>query len=242
MKSFQVIAILLWGIIFIVAAFILGQFLASNDIFDISEIITGKKDSDDNIEPEKDDILASDIVINKVGQETIRVGYNVAKEYFENYYEAYINYIMENTEIYPENQKMEITDTLATDYVFYAVSNKIDVEKYPIVSDNGSINIREAEINSFIDKMFAKDIDQTYKKDGKYGYNNVSKIYSIDKEYNYRKYIQSLENIENVTSNELILTYNCKEMSSYNKSNKENKIQLKVTYKGGRYIVTEVQK
>ena len=90
--------------------------------------------------------------------------------------------------------------------------------------------------------MFAKSIDQSYKKDGKYGYNNTSKTYSIEKNDSYKKYVQVLENIENVTSNELILTYSYKEIGDENKSDKENNIQLKVTYKGGRYIVTEIQR
>ena len=135
MKSFQVVALLLWGFIFIVAAFVLGQFLASNNIFDVSEIIAGKKDNDEKIESEIEDILDSDIVIDKIGQETVRIGYNVAREHFGNYYEAYINYIIENATMYPENEKVEITETLATDYVFYSVSNNVDTQKYEIIND-----------------------------------------------------------------------------------------------------------
>lgn len=235
MKSFQVVALLLWGFIFVVAAFVLGQFLASKDILDVSEIITGKDEIGDKTETETDDILASDVVIDKVGQETVRVGYNVTKEYFEDYYKSYINYIMQNSDMYPASKKVEITETLATDYIFYAVSNNVDSEKYKILESEENINIRESEINSFVDKMFEKGIDQSYKKDGKYGYDNASKTYSMEKNSDYKEYNQEVKKIENVTSNKLVVTYSC------SKENNENTIQLTAEYKGGRYIVTEAQ-
>lgn len=242
MKSIQMTAIILWGIIFIAAAFVLGQFLVSKNVFDITSIITGE-DNKEETTTQIDDELANDIVINKVGQETVRVGLNMAKEYFSEYYEEYINYIMSNTDSYPTNQKVQVNDTLASEYVFYAVSASIDSDKYSSNEEDGKILITEAEVNSFADKMFEKEIDEAFKKDGKYSYNSANKNYSIEKISEHEEYVQELSKIENITSNQMVLTYECKNVSEKNsKVELENTIKLTVTYKGGRYLVSDVEK
>lgn len=243
MKSIQTIAIVLWMIIFIVAAFFVGQFLASKDIFDITSFVMGeKKDPEaDKAEP-KDELLANDVVTNKIGQETVRIGLNVASNYFSDYYNDYINYILGNSDKYSEDGKVVIDNTLASDYVFYAVSRNIDGEKYSSHESTERMDITEAELNSFVDKMFGKEIDDAYKKDGKYGYSKSTKTYSMEKIEDYDEFSQELEKIENITSNQIVLTFKC--MQTYSeKNNNKNVITINLTcvYKGGRYIVTEVQ-
>lgn len=244
MKSIQMTAILLWVGIFIIAAFIAGQILASKNIFDVTGFITGTKTGDEKEKEEKvEDELANDIVIDKIGQETVRIGLNVAKEYFSEYYKEYINYIISNTDSYPNDEKILINETLASDYVFYAILRKIDNNKYISNDYNDNIIIKESEVNSFIDKMFNKEIDETFKKDGKYGYDKVNKEYSMEKNDQHYRYVQELENIENITSNEIILTYTCRRTDDENsKIQEQYTVKLTVIYKGGRYIVTEVQR
>lgn len=242
MKSIQATALILWMLIFIAAAFILGQFLASKNIFDLTSIITGESGDKNNDNGIIDDELANDVVNNKIGKETVRVGLNVAKNYFEDYYKDYINYLMGNLEKYNGGEKVVINDVLASDYVFYAIANNIDKDKYFSNNQDNNIGITEAEVNSFIDKMFEKNIDAAYKKQGKYGYDKINKEYSVEKTSVHSEYSQEIEKIENITSNKVILEYSCFQIAD-NKNNKpsiQNKIQLTVEYTGGRYIVTEI--
>ena len=242
MKSIQMTAIILWGVIFIAAAFVLGQFLIRENIFDITGIITGEG-SKEKTGTQIDDELANDVVIDKIGQETVRVGLNVVENYFLEYYEEYVNYIMSNSDSYPINKKVSIDEALASDYVFYAVSNNIDVDKYISNIQNDKVIVTEAEINSFVDKMFEQEIDDTLKSDSKNGYDKVSKKYSVDKSNVHDKYVQELDKIENVTSNQIILTYDCKKVNSESsKVEMQISINLTAIYKGGRYIVTDVEK
>jgi len=242
MKTIQMTAIILWGIIFIAAAFVLGQFLVSKNIFDITSVITFEEGEDETTTP-VDEELANDVVINKVGQETVRIGLNIAEEYFSNYYKYYINYIISNNDSYPANQKIQVNDTLASEYVFYAITASIDSEKYSSNEESGKILIAEAEVNSFADKMFEKEIDEAFKKDGKYSYDNINKNYSIEKISDHEEYVQDLSKIENITSNQILLTYKCKKIDDKNsKAELEYTIKLTVLYKGGRYIVSDVEK
>lgn len=233
MKSIQTIALLLWMIIFVVAAFILGQFLVSKDIFDITEIIIGQTSSEDRNVTQTDDSSSS---TNKVGKETVRIGLNIANDYFEKYYKEYINYIISNSEIYHSGKKIFIGEDLASDYVFYAMARNIDTDKYTCELSGDKIVVTEAEANSFIDKMFAKEISEILMNDYKNGYDRTSRKYNIEKNNKHSEFIQELSNIQNVTSNELILAYICKN------GNEHNVVKLTVVYKGGRYIVTEVLK
>lgn len=239
MKSIQTTALVLWMAIFIAAAFFVGQFLASKEIFDITPIITGDRNEEETDKEDiGDDTLANDVVIDKIGQETVRIGLNIASDYFSLYYKDYINYIINNIDKYSGSEKVIINDTLASDYVFYAIPRNIDTDKYKSSESGDRISITEAEINSFADKMFGKDIDESFKKDGKYGYDKLSKKYSIDKNTDYSEWTQELSKIENITSNELVLTFSCKKNGD---KNSNETIKLTCLYKGGRYIVTEVE-
>jgi len=241
-KSIQITALVLWVTIFIVAAFVLGQFLVSKDIFDVTYFITGQQKEKESTENKVEDELANDVMINKIGQETVRVGLNIAKEYFSNYYKGYLNYIMANNEKYKANEKTAITNTLASDYVFYAISKGTDLDKYKSNVMENEIIISESEINSFVDMMFGKEIDEAYKKDGKYGYDKLSKKYSMEKSNPSGEYSQELQKIENVTSNQIELTFSCKMINGKSDTvKKEETIKLICIYKGGRYVVTEVQ-
>lgn len=237
MKSIQITAIILWVFIFVVAAFVLGQFLVSKDVFDITTIITGKGDETDLKEDVIEDEFANEIVINKVGQETVRVGLNIVEGYFSDYYKEYINYIMANLDKYLSQESIVMTNTLASDYVFYAVSRNIDKDKYESLQEKNLEQISEAELNSFIDKMFGMQIDEAYKKDGKNGYDKLSKKYNIEKNTGHEEYKQELQEIKNITSNEICLTYKCAGLDQ----KEQQIIKLICTYKGGRYIITEVQ-
>ncbi len=240
MKSIQMTALLLWGIIFIVLAFIVGQILASKEIFDVTGIVTGEG----NKEEVKENPLGDDLEsINKIGQETVRIGLNIAKDYFSDYYSEYVNYIMSNSDSYPVNVKVNINDTLASEYAFYAISNEIDEEKYLSYDNDDEVIVLESSINSFIDTMFEKEIDDAFKKDGKYGYDKISRKYTVDKNNTSNIYLQELDNIENVTANQMILTYTCRSVNTKDGEKKAvNDVELTVVYKGGRYIVTEVEK
>lgn len=244
MKSIQMTALILWMAIFIVAAFVLGQFLSSKEIFDITTIISGDSNKDVKNNQNGDE-FSNEAIINKIGQETVRVGLNIAKDYFTAYYNEYVNYIMSNDESYPDNEKITINDTLASEYIFYAISSSKDEDKYESLEEEGVVEVTEAEANSFIDKMFGKEIEDAYKKDGKYGYDRINRTYSMEKQGVNQKYTTELKEITNVTSNELVLTYDCKGVSSnskYENMIESKTIKLTVIYKGGRYIVTEVEK
>lgn len=242
MKSIQTTALILWMVIFIAASFILGQFLVSKGILDITSVITGQRHNDGVKKEEAEDELANDVVINKVGQETVRIGLNVASGYFSEYYKDYINYILNNIDIYSESESIAINNMLASDYVFYAVSRKVDVFKYESNEDNNVISISEAEINSFIDKMFEKEIDESFKKQSKYGYDKTSKKYIMDKIDDSEEYFQELQKIENISANELVLTYSCSKPEGSRELAKEiETIKLTCIYKGGRYIINEIQ-
>lgn len=239
MKSIQTTALVLWMFIFIIGAFVLGQILISKDIFDITPIITGDRSKEKSDEEINNEALESGISINKIGQETVRIGLNVALDYFSEYYREYINYIMKNIDKYSEKGIVTINDTLASDYAFYAVSRNIDVDKYKSNYANNIINISEAEINSLVDIMFGKNIDQSFKKDIKYGYDKASRKYSINKLSDHDEYSQELQRIENATSNKVVLTYGCKAKGSSTQNIEI--IKMTCVYKGGRYIVTEIQ-
>ena len=233
MKSIQMTALLLWGIIFIVAAFIVGQILASKEIFDITGIVTGEGNEEEIKENPLGDDLES---INKIGQETVRIGLNMAKDYFSDYYSSYINYVMSNSDSYPVNVKVNISDTLASEYA-------VDEEKYLSYDSEDEVIVLESSINSFIDIMFKKEIDDAFKKDGKYGYDKTTRKYTVEKNNTAKTYLQELDNIQNVTANQIILTYNCRSVNVKDGEKKAvNDINLTVVYKGGRYIVTEVEK
>jgi len=234
LKSIQLTALFLWLFIFVVASFVLGQFLVSKNIFDVTTFLPGQEQKD--IIDDETDNVENDVVIDKVGQETVRIGLNIANNYFSDYYKEYVNYVMHNSDSYPSNQDIQINDTLATEYVFYAVSRNIDNDKYESVEENNNVIIKEAEINSFADKVFGKEIDEAYKKDGKYGYDNNKKEYAIERNTDSYECIQELENIENITSNELKLIYSCRSEKG------ESTVKLSVIYKGGRYLVTQVLK
>lgn len=246
MKSIQTTAIVLWTFIFIAVSFVAGQILASKGVFDITAFVTGKVVQKDNsTDVKNDDTVINDDVINKIGQETVRVGLNVAKSQFTTYYKDYVNYIMANDDIYAKNNKVTITNKEASDYVFYALSRNVDVGKYTANMSGNKINISEANINAFIDTMFEKSIDEAYKKIASNGYSKTNKEYSIDKNTDIEEYSEKLTNIQNVTSNQIILTYNCKKIEK--KDSKENvvdekNINITIVYRGGRYIVTEVEK
>lgn len=241
MKSIQMTALILWGAIFMIAAFILGQFLVSKDIFDITGLFTinGEDEGNESLGSENnlDDELASDIVINKIGQETIRIGLNVGKDYFSEYYKDYINYIMVDEKLYKQDQKVTITDELASDYVFYAVARGVDIDKYTSEESEDKISITEGNLNSFVDKMFAKSVAKEYKDDSSNGYDKVTKTYRIEKNDNLEESIQELTSIENITSNQIKLIFDCK-----TESNQKNQINMYVVYRGGRYILTDVEK
>ncbi len=162
MKLIQTTAIILWGIIFIVAAFVVGQMLASKDIFDVTAFVMGKiPEKKENVtEIENDGNVVNDDSINKIGQETVRVGLNVAKTHFASYYKEYVNYIMAENDIYSNNNKVTITDKEASDYVFYALSRNTDKDKYNASLSGDKVNISEANINSFIDNMFEKNYNR----------------------------------------------------------------------------------
>jgi len=239
-KSIQATALILWMVIFIVAAFVVGQFLASKDIFDISTVIFGNEKEQEETNVTVDDMYANEQTINKIGQETVRVGLNVVEEYFSKYYEGYINYLMQESDTYPLGENITIDNTLASDYVFYAVSSGINDNMYSSERNDGMVIITEAEINSFIEKYFRKEVEEAYKKQGKYGYDKLNKKYSLEESNISQEYIKELQEIENVNSNEIILTFRCK--SNNKQKEQENIIKLNVLYKGGRYIVTTVQK
>ena len=249
MKSIQTIAIILWGIIFMVAAFILGQFLIKNDIFDVTTLFTisgDKEEGNTSVEGiESDDELKNDVIINKVGQETVRVGQNIAKDYFTNYYKEYVNYIMANADKYKVNKKISITDELASDYIFYALSRNLDSDKYTSQISDSKVSISEGNINSFIDKMFAKEISDSYKQDDRNGYDKSTKSYSIVKNEKENDYIHELNKIENITSNQIKLEFECKRILKEDKKTQvldEKQINIYAVYRGGRYLVTEVEK
>ena len=247
MKSIQMIALILWVAIFVVAAFVLGQFLVSKDIFDVTGILTINDTQENEQETGKDDIISIDDeeVINKIGQETVRIGQNVANEYFLNYYKEYVNYILLDTIKYPMNEKVTITDDLASDYVFYALSNKVDDEKYKYEENNNVITVSEADLNAFADKLFQKKIDETYKVRNEYGYDTNEKAYNIKVSNDKQEYIQELVAIKNITSNNIELQFECQNLEKdYNnkQSIKKYQVNIDVVYKGGRYIVTDVQK
>lgn len=247
MKSIQTTAIVLWTFIFIAISFAAGQILASKGVFDITAFVTGKvvqKDNNTDVKND-DDALTNDDAINKIGQETVRVGLNVAKNQFTTYYKDYVNYIMANDDLYAKNNKVTITNKEASDYVFYALSRNVDNGKYTANMNGNKVNISEANINSFIDTMFEKSIDEAYKKIASNGYSKTNKEYSIDKNTDIEEYSEQLTNVQNVTSNQIILTYDCKKIE--NKDSKENVVDEKtvnitIVYRGGRYIVTEVEK
>lgn len=247
MKTIQATAIILWGVIFVVAAFVVGQILASKDIFDVTAFVMGKiPEKEDNVsDVENVDNIANDDSINKIGQETARVGLNVAKDYFSTYYKEYVNYVMAENDIYSNNNKVTITDKEASDYVFYALARNIDNEKYTANVANGKVNISEANLNSFIDNMFEKSVTETYKKNNASGYDKTGKTYSITRENDIAEYVQELTNVENVTSNQVILIFSCKKVEKTDKKEtvtEEKQIKLTAVYRGGRYIVTEVEK
>ena len=247
MRSIQATAIILWVIIFVIAAFILGQFLSSKGILDITAFITGNKNEEQTKEDKENtasDELQNDIIISKVGQETVRIGQNIAMDYFASYYKEYINYIMQNGELYEGKSKVAITNDLASDYVFFALANQVDQAKYVANSSGNTLTITEGNVNSFVDKMFAKTISEKYKTSAK-GYERKTKEYNIERSSENIDCMQELTLIENVTSNQMKLSFDCKKMEIEDKKQviKEIKqINLYVVYRGGRYIVTDVEK
>ncbi len=247
MKGIQATAIILWVVIFVIAAFVLGQFLVSKNIFDITSFITlnDKKEEDSDNEENIQDEIQNDVVINKVGQETVRIGQNVAKDYFSNYYREYINYVMQDSTIYKLGEKIAITNDIASDYVFYAFSKGLDTDKYISNINNNKLVITEANANSFIDKIFEQEISKTYKENSSNGYNKESKTYSIQIDNSKQDYVQELISMENITSNQMILKYDCKKVVEKNKNTEiqdQKEIDITIVYRGGRYIITEVQK
>lgn len=249
MKSIQTTAIILWGIIFMVASFILGQFLISKDVFDVTKLFTINS-NDKGIENKEDSVVHGDEfededIISKVGQETIRIGQNVAKDYFSYYYEEFVNYIMTDNQKYKANNKVVITDDLASDYVFYALSRQLDKDKYTSDEVNNEVIISEGDLNSFINNMFEKEISSAYKKNNNNGYDSKLKTYNIVKNEKHEEYRQELTGIENITSNEIKLQFDCTKLSSNAKkeqATKEKQINIYAVYRGGRYIVTDVEK
>ncbi len=242
MKSIQMIALILWVAIFVAFAFVLGQFLVSKDIFDVTGIFTINNVEDNKQESSKDDVISieDEEIINKIGQETVRIGQNVAFEYFSAYYKEYVNYILQDvTNKYPMNEKITITDVLASDYVFYSVSNRMDEENDTIIT------VLEADINAFADKMFQKKIDDTYKMKNEYGYDINKKEYNIKLSDDKQEFIQELLSIKNITSNKIELQFKCQSTEKDNNNNmsiKKYQVNIDIVYKGGRYIVTDVQK
>lgn len=236
MRSIQTTAIILWGVIFMMLAFALGQFLASAEIFDVTGIFSGDTAIQDggNSEPNDD-------VINKIGQETVRIGQNVAIDYFSQYYKEYVNYIMSDKVNYKIDQKIAITDELASDYAFYAFINEVDVDKYDSKKKEGNITISEGNVNSFIDNMFAKKSVDEYKNNNSYGYDKKTKTYTIERTKIPEQYVQELVNIENITSNQVKLEFKIKGLINYDGKTK-TQVNIFAVYRGGRYIVTEVEK
>jgi len=248
MKSIQTTAIILWGFIFMVAAFILGQFLISKDIFDVTGLFTINEDKENKDKENKEssgDELESDVLIDKVGQETVRIGLNIAENYFSEYYTEYVNYIMADSEKYMVNSKTNITNDLASDYAFYVLSNSIDDDKYVSEENEDKTLISEGNLNSFIDKMFAKEVSAEYKQDVNNGYDKKTKMYNITKNKNQVEYMQELTSIENITSNQIKLEFKCKEVVVEDKktsSEDEIQVNIYIVYRGGRYILTDVEK
>ena len=246
MKSIQTVAIVLWTAIFIVVSFAVGQILASKGIFDVTSFVTGKVTPKNDVPKDSnEEVQQNDDVINKVGQETVRIGLNVAKNQFSTYYKDYINYIMANDDLYAKNSKVTISDKEASDYVFYAISRNIDKDKYVTKANEDKIILTEASINSFVDTMFEKSIEESYKKLASNGYDKAKKEYSIDKNSDKEEYAQEITDIQNVTSNQVIVTYNCKKIESKDSKEvikDEKNINITLVYRGGRYIVTEVEK
>lgn len=241
MKSIQTTALILWMAIFIAAAFFLGQFLASKNIFDTTSFILGENSDEktDEIDIE-DDMLGNEVVINKIGQETVRIGLNIASDYFSDNYYNYIDYIMNNIDKYSQSEKVTINDTLASDYIFYVASRNLDFfDHQRHMEDDDAVVISEAEINSAIDIMFGKNIDEAFKMESKYGYDKTTKKYTVEKDIGNRRYSVELQDIENITSNEVVLTYEGSKLEDEQDDTKT--IKLRCVYKGGRYIVTEVQ-
>ena len=246
MKSIQITAVILWGIIFMAVAFILGQILVSKDVFDITGIFTVDKDKQNTLnnsgminETEKD------VITDKIGQETVRIGQNIAIDYFSEYYEAYIDYIMSDTDVYEVNEKITITDELASDYIFYAIAREVDDDKYKSEELDNKILISEGNVNSFIDKMFGKEISEKYKKSNANGYDKKTKQYNIQKIEEYDEYSQELLSIENITSNQVKLGFSCKKKTlKGNKyvSTETKQVNIYAVYRGGRYILTEIEK
>ena len=245
MRSIQATAIILWIVIFVIISFVLGQFLSSKGILDVTSFITGdsnEKDTKDETISKQDNELESDIAINKIGQETVRIGKNVATDYFKTCYKEYVNYVLTSTE-YKEKEKTAITSELASDYVFYAVSNGLDNAKYVSENKEDVVVIAEGEINSFADKMFAQSISDKYKNEN--GYDKVKKEYTVQKKEDILSYSQELISVENITSNEVKLTFSCKELSEKDDKTEvktQKQITIYAVYRGGRYIVTNVEK
>ncbi|MDD4376407.1 MAG: hypothetical protein PHR25_06515, partial [Clostridia bacterium] len=207
MRAIKTTAILLWVFIFIVAAFIVGQYLSTKEIYSMfkeKEIA-----NEQEIETEKEEK-----VIDKIGEETIRIGSNIAKEYFTKQYSDFVTIVVAE-DVFEKQIKKDITEEIATNYVMKAIAVSMDEDKYNQVAGSSGERaiILESEVNKFIDQMFNKNVLEEIKTSEKAGYNSIDKTYGIERETQLTGYNVELASISNITSNKLKLDFIVKDKS-----------------------------
>lgn len=225
MRAIKTTAILLWVFIFIVAAFIVGQYLSTKEIYSMfkeKEIA-----NEQEIETEKEEK-----VIDKIGEETIRIGSNIAKEYFTKQYSDFVTIVVAE-DVFEKQIKKDITEEIATNYVMKAIAVSMDEDKYNQVAGSSGERaiILESEVNKFIDQMFNKNVLEEIKTSEKAGYNSIDKTYGIERETQLTGYNVELASISNITSNKLKLDFIVKDKS------KNQNVKIEVEYKAGRYTI-----
>ncbi len=223
MRAIKTTAILLWVFIFIVAAFIVGQYLSTKEIYSMFK----EKEIVNEQETEE-----KEQVIDKIGKETVRIGSKIAKDYFAEQYSDFVTIIVEE-DVFDKQGKKEINDEIATNYVMKAITMAMDEEKYKLVAGSSGerVTILESEVNKFIDQMFEKNIFEEIKTSEKAGYNNVDKTYNIQTEKRTTEYNVELTNVVNITSNNVMLDFIVKDQ------NESQNVKIEIEYKGGRYTV-----
>ena len=220
MKAIKITALFLWIFIFVVLAFLAGQYLCQKEMFNIfgkdKEVDISKKTAEDVIKDK-------DIKINK----------QFAENYFGGICEGFVRYLLTEEKNIPE-EKSQITEEYISEYIFYAISNGMETTEYELhETQKDTIYITESEVNSFVDKKFGVALSKTVVTDDAYGYNSEEKTYKLGAPKNNKKntIIFSATNIENI-DDAIAVTF----------KDNEEKIFVYLKYNNGNYIMTSIEK
>lgn len=222
MKAIKAAALILWMFIFVIIAFLAGQYLSQKGIFNMFD---GERDE------EQDKQTIGDI--EEVKNTEISVNKQYMESYFGKYCEEFVKYLVSEDKDVPE-EKTEVPEEYVESYVFYAIRNYIDEDEYKV--DNlakDEISILESEVNRFANKKFAKELSQTVKENSEYGYNKDEKKYTLKPQDRAANVSCTVIDIENTITGEIVVTYSSKKLE---------KILIYLEYNKGNYSITSIEK